>query len=214
MKIALAVSLFIILIGLGTSMYFYPQLPSQIGSHWDAAGNINGYMDKNIVLFLMPVLSLLLVLLFFTLQRVDPLRGNIKKFSDYYEGFIIVVVFFLLYVHGLVIAWNLGVGFSMSQMLAPAIGVLFFFIGILTSKAKRNYSIGIRTPWTLANERVWEKTHVVSGKLFKIAGIIAIFGAVFVQYAFYFVLIPVIAVSIFAYVYSYDVFRKIKAKKR
>jgi len=61
----------------------------------------------------------------------------------------------------------------MGQMMVPALGILFYYCGILIENAKRNWFIGIRTPWTLSNEKVWERTHKIGGKLFKIAGLIA-----------------------------------------
>ena len=208
MKIALAASLLLILAAFVLSAYFYPQMPDKIASHWNAGGVADGYMDKSVVIFLVPVISVLLSLLFLALPRIDPMKKNIKKFSAYYEGFVVTLLAFMLYVHALVIAWNIGIVFSMSQMLAPAIGIFFYYIGVMTSHSKRNYSIGIRTPWTLSNEKVWEKTHAVGGKLFKIAGVIAIAGTLFPEYAFYIVLAPIIAASAAVYVYSYAIYRK------
>ena len=214
MRIAYAVSLLIILTAFATSVYFYPQMPDKIASHWDAAGNVNGYMDKTIALFLVPVISVLLFLLFMALPRIDPKKQNIGKFRKYYDRFVVLMIAFLFYVHVLIVEWNLGVAFSMGQMLAPAIGVFFYYIGILTGHSKRNYSIGIRTPWTLSNEKVWDKTHLVGGRLFRVAGVIAIFGAALPQHAFLLVLAPIITASIAVYIYSYFIFRKLKSGRK
>ena len=82
-------------------------------------------------------------------------------------------------------------------------GILFTYIGFLLENAKRNWFVGIRTPWTLSSERVWEKTHKIGGKLFKLAGIASFAGFFFQDYALYFILIPVFAVAIYSFVYSY-----------
>lgn len=47
------------------------------------------------------------------------------------------------------------------------------------------------------------KTHKIGGKLFKIAGVIALLGVFFQNYAFFFIIIPVIAVSAYTIIYSY-----------
>jgi uncharacterized membrane protein len=98
----------------------------------------------------------------------------------------------------------------MNQVLSPAFGILFFYCGILIEKVKRNWFIGIKTPWTLSNEKVWDKTHQLGGKLFKIVGIIAFLGIIFPNYTFFLILFPVIAVSIYTVVYSYFEYQKEK----
>lgn len=71
-----------------------------------------------------------------------------------------------------------------------------------------NWFIGIRTPWTLSNEKVWDKTHKVGGKMFKIAGVIALFGFFFRNYALFLTLVPVIFIVIYTFVYSYNEYQK------
>jgi uncharacterized membrane protein len=87
---------------------------------------------------------------------------------------------------------------------------LFFYCGVLCERAKRNWFIGIRTPWTLSSDRVWEKTHRVGGKLFKIAGVIALIGAMFQRYAVFLVIVPAIAVAVFTIVYSLVIYQREK----
>lgn len=91
----------------------------------------------------------------------------------------------------------------MIQLLVPAFAALFYYCGVLTEQAKRNWFIGIRTPWTLSSERVWEKTHKICGKLFKIAGVIALVGILFQRSALFFILAPVILVAAHTIIYSY-----------
>ncbi|MEK7202903.1 MAG: SdpI family protein [Patescibacteria group bacterium] len=69
-------------------------------------------------------------------------------------------------------------------------------------------TIGIRTPWTLSSDLVWEKTHKIGGKLFKITGVIAFVGIFFQSYALFFIFIPVILVAIYTIVYSYFEYQK------
>jgi uncharacterized membrane protein len=88
------------------------------------------------------------------------------------------------------------------------LGLLFFYIGILCENAKRNWFIGIRTPWTLSSDKVWDKTNKLGGKLFKIAGVVALFGIFFRSYTMYFVLVPAISFAVYTIVYSYLEYRK------
>jgi uncharacterized membrane protein len=92
--------------------------------------------------------------------------------------------------------------------LSPAFATLFYYSGVLIENAKRNWFIGIRTPWTLSSDRVWDKTHKIGGKLFKIAGIVALAAVFFETAAIFFIIVPVIIVSIYTVVYSYLEYQK------
>jgi uncharacterized membrane protein len=210
-------SLGVVLVSFALAVYFYPIMPDKIASHWNINGTVDGYMDKLWALFLMPSISLLLLLLFLAIPRIDPLKENIAKFRGYFDGFIMLIMLFLLYIFLLTIFWARGVRFDMGQVLSPAFGILFYYAGILIENAKRNWFIGIRTPWTISNEIVWNRTHALGGKLFKLAGVIAVFG-VFRYYSFYLVLVPIILFAAYLFVYSYFEFqkemRKPKKKKK
>jgi len=200
--------LVMILFSFVIGIYFYPQMPGKMASHWNAQGQVDGYMPKFWSLFLIPFILVGLALLFTAIPRIDPLKANIEKFIKYYDGLIILFFIFMLAVHFQVIFWNLGIKISPNTIFPIGIGILFFYIGILCENAKRNWFIGIRTPWTLSSERVWEKTHKIGGKLFKIAGIIAFVGVFFQNYALFFILVPVISFAAYTIIYSYFEYQK------
>ena len=198
----------IILLSFAIGFYFYPQMPERMVSHWNAKGEADGYMPKTWGLFLMPFISLAMALLLFLIPKLDPLKENIEKFRKYFDVFIILILLFLFYLNILVIVWNLGVRFNFIYATTPAFSVLFYYIGILIGNAKRNWFIGIRTPWTLSSETVWDKTHKIGGKLFKISALIALIGILFGQFAVYFVVLPVILTALYTFIYSYFEYKK------
>jgi len=205
-KVIIAIIVLSFLIGL----FFYPYIPEVVASHWDAQGVVNGYMPKYWGVFLVPIISLGLVLLFLLIPKIDPLKANIEKFRKYFDWFIIIFLLFLLYVNMLTILWNLGARFNMVQLMIPAMGLLFFYMGLLLQKAKRNWFIGIRTPWTMSSDNVWDKTHKLGAKLFMLAGIIALLGILLPRIAIWLVLVPIILVSMYTIVYSYFVYKREK----
>lgn len=190
------------------AIYLYPQMPDKMASHWNTQGQVDGYMSRFWGLFLMPIISIGLLFLFILITKIDPLKENIKKFRKYFDGFIVLMIAFLFYVYLLTVFWNLGLRFNMAQLMIPALGILFYYCGILVENAKRNWFIGIRTPWTLSSEAVWDKTHKIGGKLFKIAGIITFLVIFFPKYAIFFVIISVISVVVYPIVYSYFEYQK------
>lgn len=202
------VALGIIIISLIIGIYFYPQMPEQIASHWNAQGQADGYMPKLCALFLMPLISFGLFLLFIVIPKIDPLKHNIEQFRKYYDGFVVLILAFLFYIYLLTISWSIGIRFNMTQLLVPFFCILFYYCGILIENAKRNWFVGIRTPWTMSSDEVWKKTHKLGGKLFKVCGIIVLLGIIFERFALCFVLIPVIFASIYTIVYSYFEYKK------
>jgi len=202
--------LIIIFLSFSVGIYLYPQMPEKMVSHWNTEGQVDGYISKFWGLFLMPFISVALWLLFVLIPMIDPLKENIEKFRKYFDKFITIIILFLFYIYFLTVAWNRGFRFDLPQLLAPAFGVIFYYSGVLTENAKRNWFIGIRTPWTLSSEIVWEKTHKLGGKLFKASGVIAFLGVFFNDLAFFLVLVPVILVTIYAFVYSYLEYKKEK----
>lgn len=116
---------------------------------------------------------------------------------------MILLLVFLLYVYLLTIEWNLRRRFVMIRFLAPGFAILFFFCGVLLERTKRNMFIGIRTPWTLTSDRVWDKTHRLGGTLFKIVGVLSLGGIVIPSHTIRFVLAPVLLAALGVVLYSY-----------
>lgn len=205
-KTNLTISVGLIILSFIAGIYFYSQMPDLMATHWGFDSEVNGYMSKFWGLFLVPIITGALFLLFMFLPKLDPLKG-IYKFQQAYDWFIFAIVLFLLYVHGLIIIWNLGFKFNLGQLIMPAMSFLFFCIGLLMERTKRNWFVGIRTPWTLSSDKVWNKTHKVGGTLFKIAAVISLIGLLFPNFSLIFV-VPIILVSIYLVVYSYWAYKK------
>ncbi|MFM8427869.1 MAG: SdpI family protein [Chloroflexota bacterium] len=185
------------------------QLPEQMASHWNTNDQVDGYMPKFWGVFLMPLVTLGMLALFIVLPNMDPLKANIAQFRGAFNLFIVLIVAFMLYIHGLTLAWSLGYqGFKMSAAMLPFLGILFIFIGYLLRQAKRNFFIGIRTPWTLSSDMVWDKTHQLGSILFMVSGALAFVGS-FIggMMAFWLLFVPLMGSTLFLVIYSYVLYR-------
>jgi uncharacterized membrane protein len=198
----------IILVSFIIGGYFYQQMPAQIASHWNEGGEVNGYMPKFWGVFLMPIISVILFLMFLIIPKIDPLKENLKKFRKYFDGFIIILMLFFLYIYILTIFWNLGSRFNMTLFMLPAMSILFYYCGILIENSKQNWFIGIRTPWTLSSEKIWEKTHKLGGKLFKAAAVISLLGIIIPDYAFLIFIVIISFAGLYPVIYSYLEYKK------
>jgi uncharacterized membrane protein len=198
----------IVAMSFAVSAWFYPKMPQIMATHWGIDGQANGYMDKFWGLFLLPVILALTAGLMTAIPKIDPLKNNIAKFRGYYDNFLLFVAIFFLYLHGLAIAWNMGREFDMGKAIIPAMTAIFWFAGILMEKSKRNWFIGIRTPWTISDDAIWDKTNKLAAKIFKtfaVAGLAAIsFGAVY----FVWLVFALVAASIYLVAYSYFLWRE------
>ena len=209
-RLTVIVALALILLAVVFSVTVYSRLPDRMASHWGFNDEVNGTISRFWGAFLMPIMALAMLGLFLLIPGIDPLKANIAAFRPLFNGFITALMVFMVYVHVLTILWNLGYqGFHMSTALLPGLGLTFIFAGLMMRQARRNFFIGIRTPWTLSSDRVWAQTHRVGGVLFVICGIIALFGALFPgTTAFALVLVPLLAVTAFLIPYSYWLYQQ------
>lgn len=188
---------------------FWNQLPEQMASHWNENDQVDGYMAKFWGVWMMPLVTLGMYALFLIIPAIDPLKANIAKFRGVFNLFILLITAFMLYVHGLTLAWNLGYEFRMSAAMLPFMGILFIFIGYMLRQAKRNWFIGIRTPWTLSSDFVWDKTHQLGSILFIASGVLAFAGSFFGgSTALWLTLLPVLGSALFLMVYSYVLYQR------
>ena len=184
----------LVICSFGISIYYYDAMPEYVVSHWDSAGEPDGYMEKGAGVFFLPVLLVVFVAVFYLIPHIDPLKENIKKFDRYYQGFVVLFVAFLAYTHFLSIAWNLGYSFNISKLMAPVLGIIFIYLGMLCGHCRQNWFIGIRTPWTLSSKRVWQRTHNIAKNLFIAIGLLWIaVGILAPEYMLYMVVLLVLA---------------------
>jgi uncharacterized membrane protein len=210
-KTTTILSLALIALAVIAGATLYPQLPDQIASHWNASGDADRYSGKFWGIFLLPLITAGLFIIFWLIPKIDPLKKNIEAFRGYYNQFWLTMIIFMLYIYALQLSWNLGYRFNFGKAILPGMSLLFFVIGGLLSHAKRNWFVGIRTPWTLSNDQVWEKTHLLGGKLFKLAAISSLIGLFLQGEAVFFALIiPILAASLIATAYSLYLHQKLQ----
>jgi uncharacterized membrane protein len=202
-----------ILLVVSVGILLYPFLPDKIPSHWNARGEIDAWSGRNFTVIFYPALILGIYLLMILLPLIDPLRRNYLKFSRAYFWIrtVLVLFFAMLYFYTL---WTvLGGDLNINYFIIPAIFLLFLVIGVSIPKIKKNYFVGIRTPWTLYSEEVWDRTHQFGGKFFILAGFIILLALFFPEYYFQIILAAVIVGALIPVAYSYIVFRRIEKSK-
>ncbi len=209
MENELKLSICLIVISFLIGAYAYNLLPEKVASHWGLSGEVNGYMPRFLGAFFMPFLLVGLFLLFVVIPKIDPLKANIDKFKQDYYQFILVIIIFMFLVYIQSILWNLGIQISFNATMPVLLCVLFVYLGTLLEKSKRNWFIGIRTPWTLSSDEVWDKTHKFGATVFRIAGVLMLSALFVPAYTFLIVIGLVLIAVLGTVVYSYLEYNKL-----
>lgn len=145
--------------------------------HFDAAGAPDGWAPAWLALLVIPALSLGMLALFALLPKIDPRGENLLRSTTAVQTTILAVMGVMTVVQLLVAAHALDIPAPVAPVVATAVGLLFVLIGNVMGKLRWNYTVGIRTPWTIADQRVWDRTHRFAGRLFVAAGAAMAAGA-------------------------------------
>lgn len=191
------------------SVVAYPRLPATVPSHWNLRGQVNAWQSRGEAAFLMPILMLVLWGVMRGLPAIDPRRANYAKFQLTYDFMIAAVLTLVALIHLSVLGFALGLPISIHRVAPIALGLILIAIGNQLPRARSNWWFGIRTPWTLSNERVWERTHRVGGYLMTAAGVVVIVSALVAGSIAPFVIIASVAASALgSTIYSYIAWRQ------
>lgn len=154
-------------------LWAWRQLPpgALVPIHFDANGTPNGWAEPVWGLFLMPALAATMWGLRALVPRVDPRGYNLERSGAAVDTIWMAIAAFLTVLQGVIVASASGASAPGSSLGLVLVGGLFLVIGNVMGKLRPNYTVGIRTPWTLANDRVWDQTHRFGGKTLVAAGV-------------------------------------------
>lgn len=161
----------LILATLIAGFIIYPSLPDRVPSHWNIHGEVDGYSSGFWGAFGIPLLAAGIYLMMVVLPGLDPRKENYVRFKGAYRAIKLVLVLFLTMLYVIIVMSALGYSIPVSRFVTSAVGLLFIVLGNFMGQLRHNYFVGIKTPWTLASEEVWRKTHRLSSKVWVIAGV-------------------------------------------
>lgn len=192
----------------------YNRLPAEVPAHWNVNGAVDRTMPRLQGVLLLPGLSALIWALRIALPALDPRRATYNEWEPTLRLFIntLVVFFGVVYVIALgnALGWNIGTG----RGVAVAVGVLFTALGNEMGRVQPNWFFGIRTPWTLSNDQVWQRTHRLGGRIFFAGGIaIALLALVLPLPLMMYALLGIVCgTTATLFVYSYLLWRQLTSR--
>lgn len=191
----------------------YTRLPEEVPVHWGFNGNVE-YGAKN-QLWLLFALGLIFAIMFDFLPKIDPKRENYQKFGKYYDLFAIAMIIFLDIVEAIVlIECFVPNTIPVGKVIITLISIIFMITGNLMPKVKTNFYMGIKTPWTLSNSDVWNKTHRLGGRIMFIVGVVSILSGLFMpeMISLIVLLVGVACIALIPLIMSYVWYRQLQNK--
>jgi uncharacterized membrane protein len=206
---------FLVLVGISPALgalILYSRLPSTVATHFSMNNEVNGTMSREMLIVTLFLFGLMPALLRIV-RQIDPKRANYEQFSKAFEISRAGITLLLAVIGWMIVAYNLGLPIDMTRIVITIVGLFFAVMGNYMTQVRHNYMIGIRTPWTLANEEVWRKTHRLAGPLMMAGGIISVICSLFFGAAALVIfLIAIGAAAIIPMVYSYMLFTRQRVK--
>ena len=191
--------------------YRWSDIPAVVPIHFDMAGHPNGWGSR-VNLFILPIVSVLTYLLVQFLPMIDPKRMQNYTNSSMFFRLRLAIVFFVTLLSLLItrIAIADSVTPAITRWIPTVIFLLLAIFGNLMINLKPNWFIGIRTPWTMSSDTVWRQTHRVVGRVWFYGGLICVALSLLIHgtWASKLMLTFLLATVVFAFVYSYWLYRK------
>lgn len=176
-KTTMILTTLVCLIPVIAGIILYSHLPDQIVTHWDDAGNPNGWSSKFVGAIVFPGILVLVNLLMVPLMKMDPKYANVDNKIKSLILWIIPAV--SLFCAGTTLAAGMGVHVNITLICPMFIGLIFIMIGNYLPKTKQSYMVGIKLPWTLDSEENWNKTHRMAGFIWMLGGLLIIVASFF-----------------------------------
>ncbi|MCK9348776.1 MAG: SdpI family protein [Sphaerochaeta sp.] len=196
----LVVTTILCLVPIFFSLAVYDQLPDQVPIHFNAAGQPDNYASKAFGAFGMPLLLALLNIFVQLAVKTDPKRDTSSKLYHIARWTIAILTLFIV-PFSLLIA--LGQPFRVEKVVPLAVSVLLLVVGNYLPKIKQNYTIGIKLPWTLADEENWKKTHRLAGWIWTFFSLLFILVILLDFYVVWIFFLGIAGMVIFPLVYSF-----------
>lgn len=201
-------NIFLVIFSFISSVVARPYLPDKIPMHWNLAGEIDSYTNKNYGIFYLPLMMLAMLILFELSPKLDPKKENYEIFKKEWLIIKTGILTLFAYLQGTIIYLALNPDKDVRPLIFIGLGSLFVLIGNYLSKIRQNYFIGVKLPWTLADEDNWNKSHRLASWTFVLAGLIILLEAVVVFYPGLVIGTSLFLAIVLPIVYSYYLFKQ------
>ncbi|MDD7766208.1 MULTISPECIES: SdpI family protein [Anaerococcus] len=185
------------------NLLFYKKMPETLPTHWGFNNKIDGYSSKFTTLITTPLLLIFLNIFSCFMLDNDPKNKDKNNFVITIGKATIPLVMLITFV--ISVFYGLGKKINVMVIISIFVGFLLILIGNYLPKTKRNYTVGIKLPWTLNSDENWNKTHRLAGYFFILGGIFFLFTP-FIGNE-YLVFLTFIIIGIIPAIYSFYLYK-------
>ena len=169
-KKTIIITAIVTLLPILAGVILWDKLPETMATHFGTRSDADGFSGKAFAVFGLPFILLGVHLLAAFVTAADPRKKNISP--KMYSLVLWLIPIISVIMNAVIYAWNLGYQIRVTYIVQLLLGVSFIIIGNLLPKARQNYTIGIKTPWALASEENWNRTHRLAGWLWTAGGLV------------------------------------------
>lgn len=196
-----------ILVTVAVAAYLYRDLPDPMPTDWNPMGKTDGYLAKPWGVIVLPLAPILVFFLIRLVPVFAPRRSRTQPFRTLLNLVQVGTVAFISFGSVLFLLHASGVDVHINQIIFAAIGIVFIIAGQYVGAIRKDFLLGIRTPWTLTSEEVWARTHRMAGRFFIGMGLVCLFGALY-QVPPEWVIGMVLVLAFVPVVYSWFLYRQ------
>jgi len=204
------ISLGLCLAALAVSVALYSQLPERIATHFDISGQPDGWSSRMSGALMLPLVMAITWVALWGLPKISPTGWRVEPFHNVWNRVQLAILAFLALLHAGILGHALGWwGAHMDRLVIGGVGLLLITLGNYLGKTTRNFFLGIRTPWTLASDEVWRRTHRLGGWLLVLAGLVFVVMA-FTGIFEYVLASAIVFAAVVPVVYSFFAYRSLE----
>lgn len=189
--------------------WLYPGMPDPVPVHWNIHGEPDGYLAKPWGIVILPGIALFLFVVMRLIPAISPKGFRTEPFSGVLHILQVLFVGFASFIAILALLQAYGVDVRLNQVVFAAMGLMFMVLGNYLGKLRKNFFLGIRTPWTLASDEVWSRTHRLGGWMFVLIGAL-IFSGAFVTITPGWLMLLIFTSALVPVIYSYFIYRRVE----
>lgn len=161
-----------------TTLAMYGSLPERMPTHWNIQGEVDGWSSKSSGVSIMPVAMIVLFLIFLALPMLSPRQFTVESFRSTYDFITFCILAYCGYMQIVILVAAMNGQIDTARMMIAGVCMLLAALGNVLGKVRRNFWVGVRTPWTIASDHVWNATHRLAAKLFVGAGVLGLLAVI------------------------------------
>jgi uncharacterized membrane protein len=198
-----------VIAAVAVAAWLYPDIPDPVPLHWSIQRHADGYMAKPWGVVILPGFALFIFVFMRLIPVISPKGFRTEASSGVLHILQVVLVGFGSFIAILVLLQAYGLDARLNQLVFAACGLFFMVLGNYLGKLRKNFFLGIRTPWTLGSDDVWARTHRLGGWMFVLIGAIVFTGALFTITPGWLMLL-ILTATLVVVIYSYFIYRRVE----